>query len=270
MGICGQYGYFDFQNSCIRESWSALLPAVFVFVLCFTYLPIPSSAKRYLGLVRTPFESFLTLHEAEALDDASEDREHREAEGVGSALDDASFVPLWRTIVFYFVGIFECFCWTAYGVYKIYNEGAFVWRDIFPFLVAISWLYISIRPMVHVAATPPFDVFTLCLILQVTSVLQVGGFMFDYAVFDTPLPTTFFLLVQIGNLLVISVLLIMIAKMPLAIPSSRVNKEDIVSQLYFCIWRHSKSRRAVPSRRKTIPLYGVGSPLVGYIPSYVW
>jgi len=231
MGICGQYGYFDLQNPCIRESWSALLPAAFVFVLCFTYLPIPSSAKRYLGVVRSPFESFLTLHEAEALGGAPEDREHLEAEGVGpNALEDPGFVPLWRTIVFYFVGVFECFCWTAYGAYKIYNEGAFVWRDIFPFLVAISWLYISIRPMVQVAATPPFDLFTLCLILLATSILQVGGFVFDRAIFDVPLPTISFLLAQIGNLLVISVLLIMIVKMPLAVPSSRVNKEDIVSQ----------------------------------------
>jgi len=213
----------------------------------------------------------LTLHEAEALGGALEDREHLDAEGVGSAQEHPDFVPLWRTIVFHIVGIFECFCWTAYGAYRIYNEGALIWRHIFPFLVAISWLYISIRPIVHAKATPPFDLFTLCLILLAASILQVGGFVIDYTVFDIPLPATFFVFAQIGNLLAISALLGIIVKMPLAFPSSRVNKEDLVSQPCRSVSDGILSRcRAVPSRWKTIPLCGVGSPLVGYIPSSRW
>jgi hypothetical protein len=68
MGICGEYDFLDFRSSCIRESWAAIQPAAFVFVLvCCTYVPIPHVAGRLLETLGSPFKPFMILPEAEAL-----------------------------------------------------------------------------------------------------------------------------------------------------------------------------------------------------------
>jgi hypothetical protein len=61
MGICGEYDFLDFQISCIRESWSAILPAAFVFVLSFTYIPLPQTVRRgrFLRDLVLAFQKFL-------------------------------------------------------------------------------------------------------------------------------------------------------------------------------------------------------------------
>ena len=221
MGICGDYGPLDFRSSCIRASWSAFLPTAVVFGLCFVALPIPKPARRAFSILGSPFKPFVTLQEAEALDVKALGVEEEE-----EVPELPTFVPLWRTVLFVFVGIVECFCWTAAGAYGLYNHND---NPIFPFLVALSWLYTAIRPIARPAATPPYGLFAIYLVLFITSILQIGGFLFDHGVSGLPYPSTLSLVAHDFNLLAILLLLILTVNMPLAVPSSRVNKKEIVS-----------------------------------------
>ena len=68
--LCDAAGFLDFQNPCIRATWAALLPAALVFVLCLSAVPLPHVAplaRKLTSLLKAPFQPFLTLEEAEAL-----------------------------------------------------------------------------------------------------------------------------------------------------------------------------------------------------------
>ena len=264
MGICGEYDILDFQNSCIRESWSAILPAAFVFSLYLAYVLIPPTAGPVLKTLCWPFKQFLVLHEAEALELGPEIGFNGEIQE-GKPLEVPNFIPLWRTVVLSFVGILESFVWISSGAYRAYNEETIIWRDSFPFLIAFSWIYAAIRPISHPIATAPYDLFTLYMIFLATSLLQIGGFIFDYGVFDIPLPPTVVLGAQVGNLVAILALLAIIVRMPMAIPSNKVDRDELVSggfpppyRLFYIPFRDEQFQR------KTTRHYGVGSLFRGY------
>lgn len=228
MGICGEYDFLEFHSSCIRELWSAILPTVYISVLCVAYLFIPRIARFLLGSLSFPFGRFLDLREAEALGLGSESEYNGEDQEEGKPTVAPNFVPLWRTIVLSFLGILQSFVWVAYGAYRAYNEESLIWRNLLPFLVGISWIYAAIRPIVRPTATPPYDLFTLYSILLATSSLQIGGFLFDYGVFDIPLPPTVVLVAHFGNLIAILILLTIVVKMPVAIPSDKMDLNKLV------------------------------------------
>jgi len=232
MGICGEYDILDFPNSCIREFWSAILPAAFVFSLYIACVLIPRTAGPVLTTLCWPFKQFLLLHEAEALELGPEIGFNGEIQEEGKLLKVPNFVPLWRTVVLSFVGILESFVWVSSGAYRAYNEENVIWRDLFPFLIAFSWIYAAIRPITHPTATAPYDLFTLYLIFLASSLLQIGGFLYDYGVFDTPLPPTVVLGAQVTNLIAILILLSIIVRMPMAIPSNKVDRNELVSGGY--------------------------------------
>lgn len=230
MGLCDGHGPFDFGNACIRASWSAFLPAALVFALCLSAIPIPRLFRPVLELLRSPFKSYITLHEAEAIDITAVVGE------TGLDNDDAvdlvgvpKQVPVWRTVVFVFVGITQAFCWVANGAYGFYSDQESIWNGGLSFFVAAAWMYTVLRPIARPTATPPFDMFALYLALFLAAVLQLGGVIFDHSVLGVPLPSTLTLVALTMNLVVIFVLLTVVLSMPLAIPSSRVDKKDIVS-----------------------------------------
>ncbi|KAF8963320.1 multidrug resistance-associated ABC transporter [Flammula alnicola] len=228
MGICGNYGPFDFRSSCIRASWSAFLPAALVFALCFCSIPVPRSARRVVAIIAAPFKTYLTLHEAEAVDITAVSGERvLDDEDAAVLVEVPKFVPLWRTVVFVFVGIVQSFCWVVDGSYLLYNDSSNPWRGIFSFLVVVSWLYTAIRSVARPTATPPYDMFSLYVILFFAGILQVGGVLFDHSILGSPLPSTFSMVALIANELVVLLLLFLTMTMPLATPSNRVDPKDI-------------------------------------------
>lgn len=263
MDICGYYGFLSFESACIRESWSALLPATFVFALCLSHIPKPHSARQLIRAVRSPFQQFLTLHEAEALGVDPDEKERSVDEEDGELTRQVpNLVPLWRTVLVAFVGILECFCWTAVGAYRTYNEGSLVWLGILPFFLAVAWLYPALRLIVRPTPTPPFDLFTLYLMFLVTSIIQIGGLVYDNTVSDTPLPPTLILIIQVSSLAAVLILLVVTVRMPFAIPSNRVEIEKLVSRtrmsVYLQLIPKADSYRATPSLWRTTLRFGVG------------
>lgn len=234
MGLCGDYGPLDFSSSCVRASWSAFLPAAFVFALCLSTIPVPQPARRILHILGAPFKTYLTLHEAEAIDITSATGDKTfDGDDTEIVLEVTKFVPLWRTVAFVFVGIVQSFCWVAHGSYLIYNDITDIWAGMFSFLVAASWLYTVVRPIIFSPATAPTDMFTLYLILLSTAVLQFGGALFDNRVLGAPLPSNVALFGLLANLLSILLLLAITVTMPLALPSNRVDPKEIVSDFYY-------------------------------------
>jgi uncharacterized membrane protein len=146
-----------------------------------------------------------------------------------------------RTVVFVFVGIVQSVCWVANGLYLFYNDHEHLWRGAFSFLVAASWLYTTIRPVVRATATPHFDVFGLYLILLAAAILQLGGALFDHSVLAAPLPSILVMIALISNLVTILVLLAVTVSMPLAVPSNRVDPKEIVSRIPYSFSLNSYS-----------------------------
>ena len=215
MVLCGNgLDPFDFQSQCVREIWSSFLPAGLVLVLCFSSIPIPHT----LDSLCLPFKNYLTLQGAEALDG-----------GIDRISSQDETVPLWRTMIFVFVGIVQCLSWICHGLYRLHNDPRDIFGGLLPFLVAIAWLYTIIRPITHPIATSPFDLFSIYLVLFCVGSLRIGGIFFDHNVFGLPWPSTITLVALSANLLALLVLLIVVLNTPLALPSNRINKKDIVS-----------------------------------------
>ena len=169
--------------------------------------------RRIFAIIGTPFQRYLTLYEAEAIDISALD----DGEETEPLVKVSKFVPAWRTVTFVFVGIVQSFFWVADGSYILYSDPENRWRGAFSFLVAISWLYTAIRPITRPMSTPPFDMFTLYLILHAGAILRLGAVLFDHGVLLAPLPSTLVMTIVIVNLLSILILLAVMIGMPLAI-----------------------------------------------------
>ncbi|KAF7362379.1 hypothetical protein MVEN_00584800 [Mycena venus] len=235
MKLCGDSDAFDLKNPCVRGSWATLAPSLLVLVICLSFvrLPLPSAAKRLVNAVKRPFTQYLTLHEAEGLVLADE-KNVREAE-----LEVESTVPLWRTIVFVFVGLLECLAWLANGSFLLIT-GHPTWDAIQQFLVALTWVYTAARPVLRPTATPPYDMLALYMVHICGGILQLGGYLFEHNASGAPLPGTLVIVGLSVNLAVLVGLVAIIMGMPLALPSHLVKKEDIGSRVspedYTILW----------------------------------
>jgi hypothetical protein len=261
--VCNGSDIFDFHNICVRSSWSAILPASFVIVLCLLALvPVPESAQKLLEIVKSPFKSYISLPEAEALDakaaagDVADDDEDDGQSVVPTP------VPLWRTLLLSWVALVEALVWLGVSSFRLVDTPSDPWNIISPFLISCTWLYASARPVFTPMVTPPKDLFVLYVIHLASAILLFGGMIFDYNAVDLPLPHTSVVFAFLTNLVAIGILLAVIINMPLALPSKLVRKEDIVTYAFFTHatfiltqWGLSRANRFP---QKTIQRYSIG------------
>ncbi|PFH46615.1 hypothetical protein AMATHDRAFT_154310 [Amanita thiersii Skay4041] len=224
MAFCNPSGPLDFQDPCIRASWSALVPFSLVFLLCFVSIPIPlpGVSGGIAAYVKAPFRRFLTLYEAEALDP--------NANGIATVEHSTEMkvaVPLNRTSILIFVGLAETLCWLSFGSYNLITSTEWVWAGGFPFLTSLSWLYTALRPIVRPVVTVPLDLFCLYSLLFSAATLQFGGVVYDYTILGSPLPPALTIIALSVNLVTVALLLGVVLAMPFAVPSHIVKIEDI-------------------------------------------
>jgi hypothetical protein len=231
MTLCGGKSPFDFGDSCVRASWSALVPGAFVFALCVFSIPLPALVCRPFEPLTRQFRWYLTLPESEALNEQGLSGEKIVEEVEGAAVKTSPSVPVWRTLVFVFVGVMETLYWLAFGSYLLYDDASNWWRGAGAVIYSIAWLYTVIRPVARPSTTPPLDSFVIYLLLLFSGILELGGYLYDHSVYDVPLPSQAILAAIIANIVATIALLAIMGGMPLAIPSDRVKKEDIVSLL---------------------------------------
>jgi hypothetical protein len=226
--VCHNASPLDFGNSCIRTSWSALLPATFVFILCTTFL-IPKSFLKFLRPVKLTFTNYLTLHEAEAFDASSE--KPSGDEGTQAGVQVENLVPLWRTVVLSFIAMLETLSWLTFACFTFIARPEHTWGGITSALIALTWLYASCRPIVHPTPTPPYDLFVLYIMHFIMGILRLGGVLHAKDVYGLPLPPPPVMVGLVFNLVAVLTLLCIVMSMPLGIPSNRVKRSDIVSSL---------------------------------------
>ncbi|KAF9447375.1 hypothetical protein P691DRAFT_782489 [Macrolepiota fuliginosa MF-IS2] len=233
MSLCDDKSPLDIGDSCIRASWGAFVPGACVFTLCLSSVPVPAPVRRLLDPITRQFRSFLTLHEAEAL--------NAEVLSGDNAIEAPHPVSVWRTIAFAFVGTVATLWWLAHGSYFLYDDAQNWWRGARALTFAVVWLYTVVRAIVRPAATPSFDVFMIYLLLLGASILELGGFLYDRGVYGDSLPDRWTLGGVWMNLIATVGMLGVMLGMPLALPSERVKKEDIgrtvTTEDYTTLWR---------------------------------
>ncbi|KAJ6491631.1 hypothetical protein C8R47DRAFT_1214434 [Mycena vitilis] len=235
MKLCGDSDALDLSSPCIRGSWAALAPSVFVLAICLSFVhpPLPKPVRKVVEATKRQFSQYLTLHEAEALALAG-DKDVSE-----TAVAVENVVPLWRTIVFAFIGLLEALVYLAVGSFLLIT-GQPVWDAIRQYLVALTWVYAAARPVLRPTATPPFDLLTVYVMHMLGGIVQLGGYLFQHNSYGAPLPGTLVLVGLSLNLAVLVGLVSVIMGMPLALPSRLVKKEDIGSSVspedYTILW----------------------------------
>ena len=235
MSFCPAHTLLDFDNTCVRSLWATALPGVFVFAFSVSWIPLPTWLRLCSGTLGPQFHQFLTLPDAEALDaqaatgNASAGEEDALFEATPKA---ASAVPLWRTLSLSWIALFEALVWFAIGSYSFIQDNAML-NIARPFVTALAWLYAAVRPVAKPQATPPFDVFVLTVVHLLVGILTLGGTIFQNRVDGIPLPPLIVLSLYAANLAAILIILTLLLAMPLAIPSSRVDKEKIVCFFIF-------------------------------------
>ncbi len=226
MAVCRGADLTTLSDACVRGFWAAILPTAFVGLLLVASVP---PARTLLRFVNKTLANFLPLHEAEVLI-AGEEEKHAEEE-------IAPGVPLWRTLVLSTVSLIETLLWLSIGCYSLIVNPHDTWNGVRDFLVAVTWLYASLRPVVRPAATAPLDLLSLYSMHLILNSVVFFGHLYDRYVYDMPMPTTLRTVVYGINLVAVAGLLLLVFSMPLAIPSKRVKKEDIVRallSLYSC------------------------------------
>ncbi|KAF7346252.1 ATP-dependent bile acid permease [Mycena sanguinolenta] len=192
---------FAFNDPCIRAAWSALLPAVLVFLLCLASIPVPTLVKKHLF---NPVQDFLTLEEAEALSGALPYNEAVDSQPGGSK---------WTATVLASLGLVQILLWIGVGVTEV-AFGTLGIGKILPFLFAVPWCYAFLRPLVkNSIITAPMDLFWLFFLEFAGAVLLLGGVLLGFG--TVPRNTiTFF----VGNMILTTCLLVVVLRLPLGVP----------------------------------------------------
>uniref|UniRef100_A0A8H7XJS6 Multidrug resistance-associated ABC transporter n=1 Tax=Psilocybe cubensis TaxID=181762 RepID=A0A8H7XJS6_PSICU len=238
MSICNNRSVFEFNDPCIRASWSALLPFGLVGLLCLSKLPKPRPVQRLCRFLQSPLHNFLTLREAEALDNKS---------AIGRAFENDNIEELPKShvrrhhVAFAFIGAAEGLCWIVSGSFQLYDSHNNV-DGILCYALAFSWIYTAIRPLVpSTSKSAPYDVVVIYLLFFVGAIVDIGGIIYDYAVLLSPLPSQLSLLLRSVNLLAIVSSLIIIFNIPSELPSAKVDPQEIGHTLttedYATLWQ---------------------------------
>ena len=226
--VCQNSGALDFGNPCVRTTWSALVPTIFVAVMC-TIALFPKTTQSALKPVAETFPHFITLREAEAL--GNNDDQALAGADIPRELqvEEENTVPLWRTTILSFLALFETLFWLGVASYTFVAMPEKAWDGVSSLLIALTWLYATCRPVVRPTPTAPYDLFVLYIIHLVMGIVLLGGNVHAKDVYDIPLPPTVVITGQALNLVVVLILLYVIINMPVGIPSNTVKKDAIVS-----------------------------------------
>jgi len=236
MGLCSPSNSFDFTSSCIRETWTTLVPTILVFLFCLFSFPVTISGKVW-ETVKKPFTRFLTLHEAEALEATSDGLEENVSFEYGKP---ARVVSLWRAVLFVMLGLAEVIAWTALGSYRIIMTPSDSWGITRPFLVAFVWGYTVVRPIASPKATVPYDLFVVYILQLIAGAVDLGGELYAAHVLGLPELSKTEVVGHVFNLLAILVLVGVVFGTPMEIPSERVDTEEIGKSItpedYTTLW----------------------------------
>jgi hypothetical protein len=166
---------------------------------------------------------FLTLREAEEL----LYRDDRPAESDSSTTNS----PQFHANLVFSISALEAIAWVVAGTANtiLSANDPISWETLAPFAIALSWIYSTFVLALHPKSTPSYDVLILSVVNLAGSVVSIGGALFDWQAYGAPLPpqpTRWFMTL---DLMLTFILVVLILRMPLAIPSKNVDASRIVS-----------------------------------------
>jgi hypothetical protein len=187
---------FAFNDACIRASWSALLPLACSVLFCLASIT-PKRARL--------FTAFLTLDEAASLSGSppiQPDVAPRPSKGTTIALASPALL--------------QVLLWAGVGIFQM-TSGTFGSNKI-PFLLALSWVYPFLRPLVKRIVVAPLDLFWLYLLQLGGAGLLLGGAVFYPTESSHAHAITIDMVVLVANAALTCIPLVIVLRLPLALP----------------------------------------------------
>ena len=139
-------------------------------------------------------------------------------------------VPLWRTLCLAIPALLETVAWLTLSSYRLvmfdFSKSQAAYDLWAPFLVAISWFYSSIKPVMRPSPTPPYDLFILYFVHIFTALLSVGSATYRHYVYGDIVSSTYVLATTL-HFIILGGLLAIVFSMPLGVPTTRVDKQEI-------------------------------------------
>ncbi|KAJ7508941.1 hypothetical protein B0H11DRAFT_2169002 [Mycena galericulata] len=234
MALCPETRLLGLHDTCVRNTWAALLPTCLVFAFCAGkfHPPLPHPIKKIVRATQAPFAQFLTLREAEGMLSPGIDV-------TGEADVSLHNIPVWRPLLT-LIGLTQSVAWTGVAAFSLVTD-LHAWEGISELLVSGTWIYATVRAATHLTATPAYDLFALYTVYCVTAIIQFAGYLFDYNVAGTPLPGRIVLAGTGGNVAITLIALLAVLNMPLNVASRGTNVAQIGVTIspedYAPLWR---------------------------------
>ncbi|KAF8579651.1 multidrug resistance-associated ABC transporter [Ramaria rubella] len=208
-------------DDCTRSYFQSLPPFIFItFVGCLS-IPLPA---KITGIIPSAITPFLPLEEAQALLDTDSFSQTGEPSVQTVTKPE---VPLWRTICLSSIALGETICWVVIASHRlVLSPGSMDYRTISPLLNFLSWLPVAVIPVLRPKVTPPFDLFIFYMLQLFTGIFRFGTIWYDHNTLGLS-PSIWDVVATTANLVLISVLLLIVLRMPLNIPSDGVLAEKI-------------------------------------------
>jgi hypothetical protein len=241
----------SWTDPCTRSYVQSLPPFILILLVLGLSIPltVPRAIRGFARVVKRPFTRFLPLAEAEALLQAD-----TSPTGGEPSVEIASKpkVPLWRTICMSGLALVESILWLIIASYRVVASAGSPEHDaIAPFLIFLSWLPAVIIPVVRPTLTPPFDLFAFYLLQLVTGIFRFGAIWYDRDTLGIP-ANVWDVVASAANLAVLLCLLLVVLRMPLEVPSDKIDQEKIVC-LTFCFRKYPNTITSMSSGQRSQP-----------------
>jgi hypothetical protein len=195
---------FAFNDACIRASWSALLPLACSVLFCLASIPFP----KHWFFNTSLFTAFLTLDEAASLS------------GSPPIQPDVAARPSKRTtIALTSPALLQILLWAGLGIsqFHIVSSPFGTTNNKIPFLLALSWVYPFLRPLIGKRiVVAPLKLFWLYLLQLGGAGLLLGGAVFYPTPTESGYATT--IVVLVVNIAVTAIPLGIVLALPMALP----------------------------------------------------
>ncbi|KAH9964209.1 hypothetical protein BC827DRAFT_56897 [Russula dissimulans] len=108
--------------------------------------------------------------------------------------------PGQRPLLLSLFALLETLVWLGIASYSVLQDEAVPVYITSSFVIALIWLFATVRPIVRPQPTPPCDLFTLYLIFTTLELTSLSAFAYNYNAHGIPFPPRLILAAHVLNL----------------------------------------------------------------------